>query len=242
MTLRNDDIIKRIDKLQLLMLQVKPDVTCEWEIIAVEKIKKLFEDGVSVGGKYMQILNKLYTDYKYRKGLEFTISNTNELALNYRRWDLLFSEDKHDELMYKLRYEYVYGKHSEKKALAASSIKETKQEIQEIKRNLKDLNIEFDDNIDIVRIRMSKKTGDLVMVDNPLDDSHSFPAVINKSKLETFKEQYSKSHTTLKTIPARCSIDWYKQDDPSVTGSSTITDYDINTNGTLFAEEVKNLT
>ncbi|MBC8428187.1 MAG: hypothetical protein H8D94_01815, partial [Candidatus Pelagibacter sp.] len=108
MTLRNDDIIKRIDKLQLLMLQVKPDVTCEWEIIAVEKIKKLFEDGVSVGGKYMQILNKLYTDYKYRKGLEFTISNTNELVLNYRRWDLLFSEDKHDELMYKLRYEYVY--------------------------------------------------------------------------------------------------------------------------------------
>ena len=32
------------------------------------------------------------------------------------------------------------------------------------------------------------------------------------------------------------------EDDPSVTGSSTITDYDINTNGILFAEQVQNLT
>ena len=231
MTLKNDDIIKRIDKLILLMSQTPPSLTCEWEVIAVEKIKKLFEKGLLSGRKHMQVLNKFYTDYKYRKDLEVI----DEQVLNYRKWDLLFSEDKHDNMMYKLRYEHLHSDNS------GMNLHDDRLRIHQIKKDLKELSIPFDWDTDIMRIRISKKPGDLVMVENPFDDDHSFPAVVTESNLETTK-QHRKSSTTLETITSRCMIDWYKQDDPSVTGHSTLTEYDINTNGTLFAEQVQNLT
>ena len=174
-------------------------------------------------GNYMQVLNKFYKDYKYRKDLEVT----DEQMLNYRKWDLLFSEDKQDELMYKLRYEYVTGG-------TIKLLNKSKLKIQEIKRNLKDLSIEFDYDTDIMRIRINKKPGDLVMVENPFDDNHSFPAVIESSKIDD-------ASNSPRGWTMRNEITWYKQDDKLVTGKSTITDYDINTNATLFAEEVQNL-
>ena len=232
MTLRNDDILKRIDKLQLLMLQTKPSLTCEWEVIAVEKIKRMFEMGLMSGGKHMQVLNKFYKDYRYRKGLEVT----DEQVLNYRKYDLLFSEVNQDELMYKLRYNYIYENDNSKDyTLSKVSIKETKLKINEIKRNLKDLSIEFDYDTDMMRIRINKKPGDLVMVENPFDENHSFPAVVDTSNVDDASNSI-RGHTV------RNELTWHKQDDINVTGKSTITEYDINTNGTLFAEEVQNLT
>ena len=227
--LKSEEIVKRIEKLQLLMLQTPPAYTCEWEVIAVEKIKKLFEMGLLSGGKHMKFLNSLYKDYKYRKDFDGVIG---EDALDYRKMDLLFSEDKQDELMYRLRYKYLTD--SEIKLLD-----NTKLKIKELKEKLKDLSIEFDYDTDIMRIRISKKPGDLVMVENPFDDNHSFPAVITEARVETAK-QHRKSSTVMETIASRCMIEWHKQDDPSVTGSSTITEYDINTNGTLSAESVSN--
>jgi len=226
-----DEILDRISKLQLLVLEVPSPLTCEWEVILINKIRHKFNSGEG-NGQYMQILNKLYSDYKFRKDLEFTISDSNELILNYRRYDLLFSEDKHDELMYKLRYEYVYKDHPSKANLIATIIKDTKLKIQEIKKNLKDINIEFDNDNDIMRIRLYKKPGDLILVENPFDDKKEFFAVIDEVTIDaTNSPQYR----------IRNEIKWYKQDDPSVTGKSTITEYDINTNGTLFAEDISNL-
>ena len=231
MPLTNKDIITRIDKLQQLMYEVDNSLTCTWEEIVVEKIKDLFERGLLSGGKHMQFLNKLYKDYKHRKDLE----PTDKQVLNYRKWDLLFSEDKHDELMYKLRYEYVVG-HK-----IGHLLYESKKKIKEIKRNLEDLSVPFDYDTDIMRIRINKKSGDLVMVENPFDNNHKFPAVITSSNLETAK-QYRKSSTTMEVVAMRCEIEWKKQDDEDVTGSATLTEYDINTNNTLFAENITNLT
>jgi|2_EtaG_2_1085320.scaffolds.fasta_scaffold10906_2 hypothetical protein len=232
MTLTNTDIIKRIDKLTLLMLQTRPEYTCEWEIIVVEKIKKLFEQGLLSGGKHLQVLNKLYKDYKGRKELS---SGDDRDILNHRKWDLLFSEDTQDELMYKLRYNYLY----DDAIVPKDELHNDRLTIQQIKKDLKELSIEFNHDTDIMRIRINKKPGDLVMVENPFDDEHSFPAVVVSSNLET-TEQHHKS-TNLETVALRCMVDWYKQNDNSVTGSSTLTEYDINTNGTLFAESVTNL-
>ena len=235
MLLTNEDILKRIDKLTLLMLQVSPSLICEHEVIAVEKIgdrvkryldhKAVMKDSaISISGKHMKWLNMTYKDYKYRKDLDGDIMG--EQTLNYRRWDLLFTEDKHDELMYKLRHEYIHSPDDYN-----SAVKETKDKIKQLKEIFEELGIEFDTD-DIMRIRISKKPGDLVMVENPFDDNHSFPAVVTEAKLETM------------TDTSRCVITygWFKQDDTSVIGSSTLTEYDIQTNGTLFAEEVSNLT
>jgi len=231
MSLDNKEILTRIEKLETLMRETSIALTCEWEVIVVEKIKRLFEMGLLGGGKHMQVLNKFYKDYKYRKGLEVT----DEQMLNYRKWDLLFSEDKQDELMYKLRYEHLYS--DDTGAVPFDDFKfDERLKIVEIKRNLKDLSIEFDYDTDMMRIRINKKPGDLVMVENPFNDNHSFPAVVVSSNLEIIYDK-------LKTLPMyRNDITWYKQDDKPVTGKSTITDYDINTNATLFTEEVQNLT
>lgn len=228
MTLTNQEIIKRIDRLQLLMLQTKPSLTCEWEVITVEKIKELFEKGLLSGGKHMKFLNGLYKDYKGRKELD------GGEALSYRKWDLIFSEDKHDELMYKLRYEYLTD---DKTAAAGVKLHDTKFKLTQIKSNLKDLGITFDDT-DIMRIRITKKPGDLVMVENPFDGNHSFPAVVDVFK----HDDVSTSIRGIRGKTTRCEIDWHKQNDKGVTGKSTITEYDINMNSTLFAEEVQNLT
>jgi len=229
MVLDNKEILNRIEKLETLMGETPLSLTCEWEVIVVEKIKGYFNGGALLfNGNHMKVLNKFYKDYKYRKDLEVT----DEQMLNYRKWDLLFSEDKQDELMYKLRYNYLY----DDAIVPKDELHNDRLKILEIKRNLKDLSIEFDYDIDMMRIRINKKPGDLVMVENPFNDNHSFPAVVVSSNLEIIYDK-------LKTLPMyRNDITWYKQDDKTVTGKSTITDYDINTNGTLFAEEVQNLT
>ena len=226
--LKSEEILTRIEKLQSVMLQTPQELTCEWEVIAVEKIKYYFNGGAlrSFDSNYMQVLNKFYKDYKYRKDLEVT----DEQMLNYRKWDLLFSEDKQDELMYKLRYNYLY----DDAIVPKDELHNDRLKILEIKRNLKDLSIEFDYDIDMMRIRINKKPGDLVMVENPFDDNHSFPAVIESSKIDD-------ASNSPRGWTMRNEITWYKQDDKLVTGKSTITDYDINTNATLFAEEVQNL-
>ena len=230
--IEREEILKRIDKLQLLMLQVSPTLTCEWEVIAVEKIRDLFEKGILNGSAHMQFLNKIYNDYKFRKKID---DPTDIVILNHRKMDILFSEDKHDELMYKLRYEYLHSA----KLDTVPDMNFADNDlfmVQQIKNDLKGLSVKFDYDIDIMRIRISKKPGDLVMVENPFDDKHSFPAVIKSS---TMAGDWDK--TKIDKV-LRCEIKWYRQDDPSVTGSSTITDYDINTNGILFAEQVQNLT
>jgi len=229
MVLDNKEILNRIEKLETLMGETPLSLTCEWEVIVVEKIKGYFNGGALLfNGNHMKVLNKFYKDYKYRKDLEVT----DEQMLNYRKWDLLFSEDKQDELMYKLRYNYLY----DDAIVPKDELHNDRLKILEIKRNLKDLSIEFDYDIDMMRIRINKKPGDLVMVENPFNDNHSFPAVVVSSNLEIIYDK-------LKTLPMyRNDITWYKQEDKTVTGKSTITDYDINTNGTLFAEEVQNLT
>ena len=79
------------------------------------------------------------------------------------------------------------------------------------------------------------------MVENPFDDNHKFPAVVTEAKIETTK-QHVKSSTTIETVATRCMIDWHKQDDKIVTGSSTLTEYDIKNNNVLFAENITKLT
>jgi hypothetical protein len=226
--IEREEILKRIDKLQLLMLQVSPTLTCEWEVIAVEKIRDLFEKGILNGSAHMQFLNKIYNDYKFRKNID---DPTDIVILNHRKMDILFSEDKHDELMYKLRYDHLHH------PMPYMNLDDDKFMVQQIKNDLKGLSVNFDYDTDIMRIRISKKPGDLVMVEHPFNDKDSFPAVINSSTLET-ATQWDKNHTHKITKPTRCEIKWHKQDDISIKGLSTITKYDINTNNVLFAENI----
>jgi len=221
--LDHKEIINRIERLEKLMTETPTDFVCNWEVIAVEKIKRLFEKGLLSGGGHMQVLNKFYKDYKYRKDLEMT----DRQSLSYRKWDLLFSEHKDDELMYNLRRDYIYGKDN---SILPKPIKNTKLAIQEIKRNLKDLSIKFNET-DIMRIRICKKPGDLVMVENPFDDEHQFPAVISSSTISNAGG----------SAQFRNSIEWYKQSDPSVTGKSIITEYDLVTGNVIPVESLTNV-
>ena len=43
--LKSEEILTRIEKLQSVMLQTPQELTCEWEVIAVEKIKYYFNGG-----------------------------------------------------------------------------------------------------------------------------------------------------------------------------------------------------
>ena len=230
-SLSNEDILKRIEKLQLLMLQTPIELMCEWEYIAVEKIKELFDSGLLSGSRHMKWLNLLYKDYKYRDGLE---TFDGKQILNYRRWDHLFPGEEDDELKSMLRYKYLYGHEDNKDALDWRDFGKEKMK-NDVYPGLTKLGIYPFTDREIMRIRIKKRTGDLVMVENPFDEKHSFLAVVDKV-------EYSDSTNSMTDKILRTNIDWYKQDDSNVSGKSTITEYDIKTNNTLFAESISNLT
>ncbi|MAH42773.1 hypothetical protein CL614_03550 [archaeon] len=234
MALSREEILSRIGKLQLLMLQTPDTYVNEYEIVIVEKIKDQFERGWPAGGrhassKYMVWLNQMYKDYRHRKTLDITESRE---VLKYRKIDMLFSENDYDKMMYKLRFKYLYSNDTDD----INDIGEVYKTIRNIKKSLKnDLSVSFAKE-DITRIRISKKPGDLVMVENPFDNNHSFPAVIDEIKIDHIPFE-------VKTPSGiyRAEVTWHKQDDNDVRGKSTITEIDIEANNILFAEETTNL-
>jgi len=226
--LKREEILSRIEKLQVLMSLTHDTFVNEYEMIAVEKVKGQFTvgpDWPTGSGKYMSWLNQTYKDYKHRKTLDIALAKE---SFEYRKFDILFSEDEYDEMLYKSRYEHLFGVPG-----LHSSLDKCVNKIKDIKKHLSDdLLITFTTD-DITRIRISKKPGDLVMVENLFDNNSEFEAVIDRSETECSGDLEKEE------IQYRTTISWHKQNDKTVYGESTITEYDIEANNVLYASDIK---
>ncbi len=214
-------ILLKIEMLQTLILETSDYYRCEWERIAVEKIKgnidKSRVNGEEwISNKHLIWLNKLWKSYKVRCDLPENVIDME----SYRKWDSFFVNEEYDEMLATTRRAFYYRGESDTDV--NSWFEKTKTKMSDIKKELDELMIHPFTDGEIMRIRIRKKRGDVVMVNEPFDvgsdpfDEEGYPyfaAIIDKV-------EYTDGQLDT-------GITWHKQGDSKIIGRSLISERDI---------------
>ena len=222
------DVLHKIKLLEELINDTSDLYTNEWELIAIEKIKgfvKIDPSNKSTNSKlnseHLTFLNKLWKDYKLR----FNKGEDEGDSIHIRQWDTHITGNSTERGLLWRRYK-TYVPDTTDESIDTFLDNGELEFNTGVFSNLKHMGLSFT-NDDILRIRTNKKQGDLIMVEDPFDDTKTFYAVVTEARSDGGR---------------RRMLFWHKIDDKETIGQSIITKADVVDGNALWAENIKKKT
>ena len=165
----------KIDQLQDLIDDTSDLYTNEWELICLDKIKKLFKED-KLTGEHLTWLNTLWKDYKFR----FNKGEDEGDSIHIRQWDTHMTGNSSERGLLWRRYKNYMPDTSD--GDIDEFLDKGEADLNTgVFSNLKTMGLSFS-NDDILQIRTNKKQGDLIRVEDPFDDTKEFFAVVDEAK------------------------------------------------------------
>ena len=206
----------KLDQLKDLIDDTSDLYTNEWELICLEKIRTFLQEK-KITGKHLSWLNTLWRDYKLR----FNKGEDEGDSIHIRQWDTHMTGNSYERALLWRRYKnYMPDTKSE---AIDNFLDSGETELSKgVFSNLKEMGLTFS-NDDILRIRTNKKQGDLIMVEDPFDDTKTFYAVVDEARSDGGR---------------RRMLMWHSLEEKETKGQSIITKADVVDGNALWAENI----
>ena len=206
----------KIDQLQELIDDTSDLYTNEWELICLEKIKGFLKEE-KINGEHLKWLNSLWKDYKLR----FKKGEDEGDSIHIRQWDTHMTGNSQERGLLWRRYKHYMP--DTKSSAIDKFLDSGETELSKgVFSNLKEMGLTFS-NDDILRIRTNKKQGDLIMVEDPFDDTKTFYAVVDEARSDGGR---------------RRMLMWHSLEEKETKGQSIITKADVVDGNALWAENI----
>ena len=171
----------------------------------------------TITGKHLSWLNTLWKDYKLR----FKKGEDEGDSIHIRQWDTHMTGNSTERGLLWRRYKN-YMPDTKSEAIDNFLDSGENQLSKGVFSNLKEMGLTFT-NDDILRIRTNKKQGDLIMVEDPFDDTKTFFAVVDEARSDGGR---------------RRMLMWHSLEEKETKGQSIITKADVVDGNALWAENI----